>query len=79
MKRFNQYALRAMEKLDSRDTFLKSLGYEYARRIFVISFKAINGYSPYDYKRMGDEEMTPEEYEDFVENGDWFIDTEKES
>ena len=55
MKKFNQYALRAMEKLDSRDTFLKSLGYEYARRIFVISFKAINGYSPYDYKRMGEE------------------------
>jgi hypothetical protein len=55
MKRFNQYALRAMEKLDSRDTYLKSLGYEYARRIFVISFKAINGYSPYDYKRMGEE------------------------
>ena len=41
MKRFNQYALRAMEKLDSRDTYLKSLGYEYARRIFVISFKQL--------------------------------------
>ena len=41
MKRFNQYALRAMEKLDSRDTYLKSLGYEYARRVFVISFKQL--------------------------------------
>jgi len=28
---------------------------------------------------MENEEMTPEEYEDFVENGDWFIDTEKAS
>ena len=28
---------------------------------------------------MENAEMTPEEYEDFVENGDWFIDTEKES
>ena len=28
---------------------------------------------------MENEEMTPEEYEDFVENGDWFIDTEKKS
>jgi len=55
MKKFNQFALDAMEKLDKRDTYLKSLGYEYARRIFVISFKVINGYSPYDYKRNGDE------------------------
>ena len=55
MKTFNRFALDAMEKLDSRDTYLKSLGYEYARRIFVISFKAINGYSPYDYRTMGDE------------------------
>ena len=55
MKRFNQFALDAMEKLDKRDTYLKSLGYKYARRIFVISFKVINGYSPYDYKRLGEE------------------------
>jgi len=28
---------------------------------------------------MENEELNPEEYEDFVKNGDWFIDTEKQS
>jgi hypothetical protein len=55
MKRFNKLALYACEKLDKRDTYLKRMGWKYARRIFEISFKAINGYSSYDYKRLGEE------------------------
>jgi len=55
-RKLYNYSLEAMEKLDRRDTFIKRLGYRYARKIFDISFMAIYGYSPYDYTRNGDGE-----------------------
>ena len=51
-KLFNKKSLEVLEALDNRDTSIKKLGYKYARKIFDISFRYLNGYSPYDYKRV---------------------------
>ena len=51
------YSLVALEKLDSRDTFTKRLGYKFARKIYDKSFEMIYDASPYDYNRWyGDDE-----------------------
>lgn len=46
-----QYSLMALEKLDSRDTFTKRLGYKFARKIYDKSFVMLYNASPYDYNR----------------------------
>lgn len=51
IKSLNQYSLMALEKLDSRDTFTKRLGYKFARKIFDKSFVMLYNASPYDYDR----------------------------
>ena len=52
-----RYSLDALEKLDSRDTFTKRLGYKFARKIYDKSFVMLYDASPYDYNRWyGDDE-----------------------
>ena len=46
-----RYSLDALEKLDSRDTFTKRLGYKFARKIYDKSFVMLYDASPYDYNR----------------------------
>lgn len=48
---FYNYSLVALEKLDSRDTFIKRLGYKFARKIYDKCFVMIYNASPYDYNR----------------------------
>lgn len=47
-------SLTVMEMLEMQDSFLKRLGYKYARKIYDNSFKQLFMYSPYDYRRNGD-------------------------
>lgn len=46
-----QFSLDVLEKLDSRDTFTKRLGYKFARKIYDKCFVMIYNGSPYDYNR----------------------------
>lgn len=57
IKALYNYSLVALEKLDKRDTFIKRLGYKFARKIYDKSFEIIYKGSPYDYDRWyeGDE------------------------
>lgn len=51
MNNLYKFSLYALEKLDTRDTFTKRLGYKFARKIFDKSFQMIYNQSPYDYNR----------------------------
>lgn len=49
--KLNQFSLYALEKLDRRDTFIKKIGYKFARKIYDKSFVMLYNASPYDYNR----------------------------
>ena len=63
MKSLYQYSLVALEKLDKRDTFTKRLGYKFAYKIYIKSFKELFGMSPYDRRAMDDHDR----HQDYLE------------
>jgi len=60
LKSLYQYSLVALEKLDSRDTFTKRLGYKFAYKIYIRSYKELFGMSPYDKRAMDDHDRYQE-------------------
>ena len=63
LKSLYQYSLVALEKLDSRDTFTKRLGYKFAYKVYIRSYKELFGMSPYDKRAMDDHDR----YQDYHE------------
>lgn len=60
LKSLYQYSLVALEKLDSRDTFIKRLGYKFAYKIYIRSYKELFGMSPYDKRAIDDHDRYQE-------------------
>lgn len=60
LKSLYQYSLVALEKLDSRDTFTKRLGYKFAYKIYIRSYKELFGMSPYDKRAIDDHDRYQE-------------------
>lgn len=63
VKSLYQYSLVALEKLDSRDTVTKRLGYKFAYKLYIRSYKELFGMSPYDKRAMDDHDRYQDEQE----------------